>query len=338
MRSPDARSYWMGGKKDPESFNWVRCRTPIGADAHMHQVILAYASDMNLLSTAMRPHGVHWQTEGFQSASLDHAMWFHKPTDFNQWHLYHQDSPRGVRRPRRFIRGSIYAEDGTLVALRRHPGRPDADAQGRSDVLKDRDGHPDPRRDPQAGTAGGEPFPRDDARGRVARADLRRAGDRAIAAGGLRDGRGAGLPFSALLLHPPGRPADPDRLRSRPQPRRRQLHDPARHRRPARPADLQPGRLVPGRGRGAGAPGADARRAPRPGTRWEGRHGIAARASGRAGAPPEVRAWLDRPQPIEMRTAGGRSFGGGEGPEPVQQIPSVPGQGTRSAPTVPCSR
>jgi acyl-CoA thioesterase-2 len=115
MRSPDARTYWMTGAKEPESFNWIRCRTPIGADAHMHQVILAYASDMNLLSTGMRPHGVHWQTAGFQSASLDHAMWFHKPTDFNQWHLYHQDSP-SASGGRGFIRGSIYAEDGTLVA------------------------------------------------------------------------------------------------------------------------------------------------------------------------------------------------------------------------------
>jgi acyl-CoA thioesterase-2 len=115
MRSPDARSYWMTGAKEPESNNWIRCRTPIGADAHMHQVILAYASDMNLLSTGMRPHGVHWQTPGFQSASLDHAMWFHKPTDFNQWHLYHQDSP-SASGGRGFIRGEIYAEDGTLVA------------------------------------------------------------------------------------------------------------------------------------------------------------------------------------------------------------------------------
>jgi acyl-CoA thioesterase-2 len=93
MRSVDARSYWTTGPKEPVSQHWFRCRTPIGRDAHMHQVILAYASDMNLLSTAMRPHGVHWQTAGFQSASLDHAMWFHKPTDFNRWHIYSQDSP-----------------------------------------------------------------------------------------------------------------------------------------------------------------------------------------------------------------------------------------------------
>ena len=115
MRSADARSYFMGGPKDPVAQNWFRCRSPIGDDPHMHQVILAYASDMNLLSTAMRPHGVHWQTPGFQSASLDHAMWFHKPTDFNQWHLYAHDSPSAAD-GRGFIRGAIYAEDGTLVA------------------------------------------------------------------------------------------------------------------------------------------------------------------------------------------------------------------------------
>jgi acyl-CoA thioesterase-2 len=114
MRSEDARTYFTGGASDPESRSWIRCRDPIGEDFRMHQVILAYASDMNLLSTSMRPHGVHWQTPGFQSASLDHAMWFHRPTNFENWHLYAQDSP-SASGGRGFIRGSIYAEDGTLV-------------------------------------------------------------------------------------------------------------------------------------------------------------------------------------------------------------------------------
>ncbi|MBL8556937.1 MAG: acyl-CoA thioesterase II [Phenylobacterium sp.] len=116
MRSSDARTYWRDGQpKEPVSQNWFRCATPIGDDPHMHQVILAYASDMNLLSTAMRPYGVHWQTPGFQSASLDHAMWFHRPTDFTQWHLYVHDSP-SASDGRGLIRGEIYADDGTLVA------------------------------------------------------------------------------------------------------------------------------------------------------------------------------------------------------------------------------
>ena len=115
MRSADARNYYLSGPKAPVAQSWFRCRTPIGDDAHMHQVILAYASDMNLLSTAMRPHQVHWQTPGFQSASLDHAMWFHSPTDFNKWHLYTHDSP-SASDGRGLIRGAIYAEDGRLVA------------------------------------------------------------------------------------------------------------------------------------------------------------------------------------------------------------------------------
>jgi acyl-CoA thioesterase-2 len=115
MRSADARSYWREGPKEPVSQTWFRAKAPIGEDPHMHQVVMAYASDMNLLSTGMRPHGVHWQTPGFQSASLDHAMWFHKATDFNEWHLYSQDSP-SASGGRGFIRGSIYRRDGTLVA------------------------------------------------------------------------------------------------------------------------------------------------------------------------------------------------------------------------------
>ena len=111
-------NYGFGRKpkpSEPKSDTWVRAVAPIGDDARMHQVILAYASDMNLLSTAMRPHGVAWQTPGLQSASLDHAMWFHKASNFNDWHLYTQDSP-SASGGRGFVRGAIYGQDGTLVA------------------------------------------------------------------------------------------------------------------------------------------------------------------------------------------------------------------------------
>jgi acyl-CoA thioesterase-2 len=116
MRSADARSYFQGGEaKDPTSEVWFRAREPIGDDQHMHQVICAYASDMNKLSTALRPNMVNWLTPGFNSASIDQAMWFHKPLNFNDWHLYSQDSP-SASGGRGFIRGSIFAADGTLVA------------------------------------------------------------------------------------------------------------------------------------------------------------------------------------------------------------------------------
>jgi acyl-CoA thioesterase-2 len=108
-----------GGKPEPRpplQQVWFRAKEPIGDDPHMHQVILAYASDMSLLGTSIRPHGVNWQTPGVQTASLDHAMWFHRPTDFNQWHLYHQVSP-SASGGRGFNLGYIYrASDGALVA------------------------------------------------------------------------------------------------------------------------------------------------------------------------------------------------------------------------------
>jgi acyl-CoA thioesterase-2 len=102
--------------REPAQQVWFRAKDPIGDDPHMHQVILAYASDMSLLGTSIRPHGVSWRTPGFQTASLDHAMWFHRPTDFNQWHLYQQESP-SASNGRGFNLGYIYrASDGVLVA------------------------------------------------------------------------------------------------------------------------------------------------------------------------------------------------------------------------------
>jgi len=102
-------------KVAPICRNWIRARAEIGPDQHLHQAILAYASDMGLLETGMRPHGVTWQTPGLQSASLDHAIWFHRPSNFNDWHLYAQDSP-SASGARGFIRGQIFSKDGALVA------------------------------------------------------------------------------------------------------------------------------------------------------------------------------------------------------------------------------
>lgn len=101
---------------EPVQQVWFRAKDPIGNDLAMHQVILAYASDMSLLGTSLRPHAVNWRTPGMQTASLDHAMWFHRPTDFNEWHLYHQEAPSSSG-GRGFNVGQIYrASDGALVA------------------------------------------------------------------------------------------------------------------------------------------------------------------------------------------------------------------------------
>jgi acyl-CoA thioesterase-2 len=93
---------------------WVRARGDLGEDVALNQALLAYASDYSLLGTAMRPHGVSWMS-GVQTASLDHIIWFHRPTNFSRWHLYVQDSP-SASGARGFNRGAIYRDDGALVA------------------------------------------------------------------------------------------------------------------------------------------------------------------------------------------------------------------------------
>lgn len=93
---------------------WLRARENPGDDPALNQALLAYASDYSLLGTALRPHGVSW-LKGVQTASLDHIIWFHRPTNFSRWHLYVQDSPSATG-ARGFNRGAIYREDGVLVA------------------------------------------------------------------------------------------------------------------------------------------------------------------------------------------------------------------------------
>ncbi len=100
--------------KPPHQMVWLRVRKDMGDDIALNQALIAYASDYSLLGTAMRPHGVSWQS-GVQTASLDHIIWFHRPTNFSRWHLYVQDSP-SASGARGFNRGAIYRDDGVLVA------------------------------------------------------------------------------------------------------------------------------------------------------------------------------------------------------------------------------
>lgn len=93
---------------------WFRAARDLGDEVALNQTLLAYASDYSLLGSAMRPHGKSWMS-GIQTASLDHILWFHRPTNFSRWHLYVQDSP-SASGARGFNRGSIYREDGVLVA------------------------------------------------------------------------------------------------------------------------------------------------------------------------------------------------------------------------------
>jgi acyl-CoA thioesterase-2 len=114
MRAIDPVDVSKPAVKPPHQSVWLRARADAGDDIALNQCLLAYASDYSLLGTAMRPHGVSWQS-GVQTASLDHILWFHRPTNFSRWHLYVQDSP-SASGARGFNRGAIYRDDGVLVA------------------------------------------------------------------------------------------------------------------------------------------------------------------------------------------------------------------------------
>ena len=115
MRPVDPQDFMQPKVLSSTQNVWMRATTPLGDDVVLNQCVIAYASDMSFLSTSMRPHGMGWQTPGLQSASLDHAIWFHRHSQFNDWHLYAQKSPSGSG-GRGFNLGEIYSQDGTLVA------------------------------------------------------------------------------------------------------------------------------------------------------------------------------------------------------------------------------
>lgn len=94
---------------------WYRANGRLPDDPAVHRYLLAYASDFNFLLTAMLPHGVSWLTPGMQVASLDHAMWFHRPFRMDDWLLYDVDSPSATG-ARGLVHGRFYTQDGTLVA------------------------------------------------------------------------------------------------------------------------------------------------------------------------------------------------------------------------------
>ncbi len=115
IRPVEPRSWVSPTIGTPRQESWFRIVAPIGDDPAMHRAILAYASDMLLLGTATLPHGVNWITPGFQTASLDHALWLHEDFRADDWLLYACDSP-WAGHARGFNRGQIFARDGRLVA------------------------------------------------------------------------------------------------------------------------------------------------------------------------------------------------------------------------------
>jgi acyl-CoA thioesterase II len=107
---------YMGQRQVEGKFNvWFRATAPLPDDASVHRAVLAYASDMSLLDAALVPHGRTVFEKDIQAASLDHALWFHRPFKADDWLLYAQDSP-SMTNAKGFSRGQIFTREGVLVA------------------------------------------------------------------------------------------------------------------------------------------------------------------------------------------------------------------------------
>ena len=101
--------------QEPEQHIWFRALGELGDDPCRHQTVLAYMSDFALLGAALLPHPYTGFSKNIQVASLDHALWFHRPFRADDYLLYSMDSPSATG-GRGFSRGTFYTRDGELVA------------------------------------------------------------------------------------------------------------------------------------------------------------------------------------------------------------------------------
>ena len=115
MRPVQPDELWSAESHPPEQMFWMRAMTDVEGPQALHQAILAYSSDFYLMGTALRPHGKQFARGEMQSASLDHAMWFHRPFRIDEWLLYVMESPTASS-GRGLNFGKIYTRNGVLVA------------------------------------------------------------------------------------------------------------------------------------------------------------------------------------------------------------------------------
>ncbi len=115
FRPTEPRNPLLPSVQPPQQAYWIRANGTLPEDPLLHVCVLAYASDFSLLSTALRPHGISWLTPGLAVASIDHALWFHRPFRFDEWLLYAMDSPT-AQGGRGLSRGQLFDRGGRLVA------------------------------------------------------------------------------------------------------------------------------------------------------------------------------------------------------------------------------
>jgi acyl-CoA thioesterase II len=115
LRPVEFQRYLSREPMEPVFNVWIRATGRLPDDPTVHQCVLAYASDMTLLDASLVAHGRTVFERSIQPASLDHALWFHRPFRADGWLLYAQDSPSACG-ARGFSRGLVFARDGALVA------------------------------------------------------------------------------------------------------------------------------------------------------------------------------------------------------------------------------
>ncbi len=133
VRHVELPTYMGGERRNAPSHMWFRADGEVGDALLTHQCLLTYASDISLVDNAVRPHGRNGPLGPVMVASLDHAIWFHRPFRADGWLLYAQDSPTAAG-ARGFARGSIFDREGKLVASVAQEGlmRPTGEPEDRS--------------------------------------------------------------------------------------------------------------------------------------------------------------------------------------------------------------
>lgn len=115
VRHVESDIYLTVEERVPRQAVWTRLRRRIGDDAMLHRAALAYLTDFTIQESVLRAHGVPWATPGMRTASLDHAIWWHRPARADEWLLYVQESP-SARGGRGLAQGQLFSRDGALVA------------------------------------------------------------------------------------------------------------------------------------------------------------------------------------------------------------------------------
>lgn len=115
FRPIDPQNPLAPSPREPSHAVWFRAADRIPDGPQLHRCILAYASDYQLVGTALRPHGRSWFQPSMVVASIDHAIWFHREARVDDWLLYAMDSP-SAQGARGLARGQIFDSGGRLVA------------------------------------------------------------------------------------------------------------------------------------------------------------------------------------------------------------------------------